>query len=219
MAEATKRRRRKKREPVTPERIVATALRLMDEEGIEAVTMRRIASELDVEATALYHHMPNKDAILDGVAEILEQEVLPFPSEGTWRDIVRDAMLRVYDSLERHPAAAPLLARSTRSAPSGRRRLECLMEALYAAGFEPGDAVVVYHMTAAYLIGFNFGATMSAVMPRIPAEALDEYPALRASGPLIGQWPREEFARGIERILATFEPSEPRQGLHGQEQS
>ena len=78
------------RQPLTRERALREAQRLADEGGMETLTMRRLAEELGVEAMSLYHHVPNKDAILDGmVDQIFEEITLPSPAL-PWRVAMRE---------------------------------------------------------------------------------------------------------------------------------
>jgi hypothetical protein len=81
------------------------------------------------------------------------------------------------------------------------------MAVLRGAGFDEETAVRIYHLTAAYLVGFNFGRVLSGGMPRPDPEMLTAYPNLAALTPRLGQWPRHEFDEGLELILEQFEPS------------
>jgi len=73
---------RKPRKPLSRERIVAVALQLIDEQGLEALSMRRLGAALGVEAMAIYHHFANKGEVLDGVLELMLEE-LDFPAMET----------------------------------------------------------------------------------------------------------------------------------------
>ena len=98
------------RERLTRDRIIETALRVMDDEGLEAVTMRRIGRELGVEAMSLYNHVEDKDDILEGVTERVMNE-FEFPdSTGRWAEDAR-AMSREWRRLlALHPSVCQLLA-------------------------------------------------------------------------------------------------------------
>src|SRR4051794_2910758 len=90
------------RQPLTRERALRVAQRLADEGGMETLTMRRLAEELGVEAMSLYHHVPNKDAILDGmVDQIFEEITLPSPAR-PWREAMRERAASVRAVLLRH---------------------------------------------------------------------------------------------------------------------
>lgn len=91
-------------ELLTRERILRTALELVDAHGIEALSMRRLAALLDVDPMAIYHHVPGKDAILEGIAQLAFAELrVESRKDGDWREQVR-AFARGYRDLVRaHP--------------------------------------------------------------------------------------------------------------------
>ena len=93
------------------ERILETAVALADAHGIEAVTMRRLADELGVEAMSLYHHTPNKRAILDGVVDLVFLEIAAElqPTPGSWVQQLRARILSSRRVLLRHPWAPALI--------------------------------------------------------------------------------------------------------------
>src|SRR5690606_28779693 len=97
-------------ELLTRERILHAALKLVDEHGIEALSMRRLAAEFDVDPMAIYHHLPGKEAILEGIAQLAFSELRVEPSEDDdWRQQVR-AFARAYRDLVRtHPHLTLLL--------------------------------------------------------------------------------------------------------------
>jgi AcrR family transcriptional regulator len=115
------------REPLTKDRVLHAALALADAEGIEGVTMRRIADELDVEAMSLYHHLPNKEAVLGGVVDLIFIEVahevgdvvgatptdsvveLVETRRANWKAALRARILTARSVLLRHKWAPPLI--------------------------------------------------------------------------------------------------------------
>jgi AcrR family transcriptional regulator len=107
------------REPLTKDRVLHAALALADAEGIEGVTMRRIADELDVEAMSLYHHLPNKEAVLGGVVDLIFIEVAhevadvvaaaPADTSANWKAALRARILTARSVLLRHKWAPPLI--------------------------------------------------------------------------------------------------------------
>src|SRR3954469_2681663 len=99
-----------RREPLTRERVIEAALGVMDAEGLEAVTMRRIGRELGVEAMSLYNHVEDKAAILDGICEVVMAE-FAFPKESAdWRQLVRSGARAWRDMLRAHPNVIALFA-------------------------------------------------------------------------------------------------------------
>ena len=102
------------REPLSKDRVLATAIALADAHGIESVTMRRLAEELDVEAMSLYHHLPNKEAVLNGVVDLVFAEIvagLPdlAATPSNWKAAVRQRALAARAVLLRHPWAPALI--------------------------------------------------------------------------------------------------------------
>src|SRR5215475_6744049 len=91
------------------DRILATAIRLADSEGREAVTMRRLGNALGVEAMSLYKHVANKDAILDGLLEGVLAEVELPQAGGDWEAELRRAAHSLHDALAGHPWACSLV--------------------------------------------------------------------------------------------------------------
>jgi TetR/AcrR family tetracycline transcriptional repressor len=126
------------------ERVVARALQLADAEGVQAVTMRRLASLLGVEAMALYTHVASKDDLLDAVGAriVAELAVEPRPRED-WRGRI-EAVVRAWASMRaRHPRAFPLVFRS--GAPERVLPVtEELIDALRTAGFDESEAALAY---------------------------------------------------------------------------
>src|SRR3954454_2934699 len=103
---------------------VERAVAVADGEGIEAVTMRRLARELGVEAASLYHHVSGKDEILDGLVDLVSAEIeLPGPA-APWRPAIRERAHNTRDVLRRHPWAVALMASRTTPGPATLRVLE-----------------------------------------------------------------------------------------------
>ncbi|MBB5779996.1 TetR/AcrR family transcriptional regulator C-terminal domain-containing protein [Nonomuraea jabiensis] len=127
-----------RREPLNRERVLDAALELADQEGLEGLTMRRLAKALGVEAMSLYNHVSNKADILDGVAErVFEQVERPDPAL-PWQEQVRAVALSMYRVFSRHPAV-PLALVTDQSNPTSVRALEpldALVGALFQAGFD-----------------------------------------------------------------------------------
>ena len=90
---------------------------------------------------SLYHHFPNKEAILDGVAEAIAAAAVGLPpSEADWRDKVRFLFTGLHLLVQAHPRALPLISTGVIRTPSGRRWMEALMRALLEAGFTPAGS-------------------------------------------------------------------------------
>jgi AcrR family transcriptional regulator len=149
----TAKRGRGHRVGLTREDVLRAAVRLADDEGVAAVSMRRVASELGVEAMTLYHHVAGKDALLDGmVEEVLRSARSPQPSDD-WQAVLREYARTLREALLTHPALISLVA--TRPALTTRNQdlVEAVLTALCSHGFEPKAALDVLHSLAGFVVG------------------------------------------------------------------
>ena len=123
--------------------IVAAALRIADEEGLERASFRRIAEELDVTPMALYRHVENKDDLLDGMADRIYAG-LPVPeADGDWWAELVALARSTRRALLRHPSAVTLFARPL-PGPHGERLADALLATLRRAGFDKGEAAELH---------------------------------------------------------------------------
>src|SRR5579862_1457606 len=104
-----------RRKPLNRERILDTALALVDDEGIEALSMRKLGQALGYEAMSLYNHVANKDDLLAGILDLVLAEMEPPDPDGGF-PAIRTAALSAHEALKRHPWAAGMLM-----SPSGIR--------------------------------------------------------------------------------------------------
>src|SRR6478672_7060360 len=89
--------------PLSRDRILRAALELVDESGIDSLTMRRLGQQLGFEAMSLYNHVANKDDVLDGILDLVLDESEPPSPEGDWGAAVRTSAISVHEALRRHP--------------------------------------------------------------------------------------------------------------------
>jgi len=155
MAEAVTSRRR--RTALSRERIAAAAVALIDGEGLDALSMRRLGAELGVEAMSLYRHFPSKAALLEAVvARLLAELPVPAPTTARWQDAFR-ALARAYRVLlTRHPNAIPLLATLELSNPGSLAVAGAVMALFSAAGFDPRTSLYVLATGESFVIGFAY---------------------------------------------------------------
>ena len=207
-----------RRTPLARGRILEAALRLVDREGLAALSMRRLGQALGVEAMALYHYVPNKAALLDGLVELLlDQLEIPGPEAGDWRERIR----RISHSYRRvahaHPHAFPLAVTRSYNTPATLRQLEATLQVLHEAGFAAETALRVFQTVTSYVSGY-----VLAELPRLTRtpndDALDgrldrrrldpaEFPRLAELAPYYAARDRDaEFAAGLDVILAAFQP-------------
>lgn len=186
---ATDRPVRRRRAPLTREKVLRAALKLADEGGIEAVSMRRLGQALKVEAMSLYKHVADKDDLLDGLADLVTQEfTVPAPGHD-WRAAIRASAVSQHAALRRHPWAGPVLELRLQPGPMRLRYLDGMLATLAAAGFAPGDAGRAFMALDSHTYGFAMQEQSWAYDPadsqRLASEMAaalpsDRYPALYA---------------------------------------
>lgn len=143
-------------EPLTRERILAAALQLADERGVEALSMRRLARRLGVDPMAIYHHLPGKEAVLAGLVEMVFNELqVPAMENEDWQSRVR-AFARAYHRLSRaHPnLVLYLITHAEAGASAALLASERLYAALEAAGLPPEMIIRAADVVVDYLNGF-----------------------------------------------------------------
>jgi TetR/AcrR family tetracycline transcriptional repressor len=144
-----------RREPLTRERILRAALSVMDLEGLEAVTMRRLGRELGVEAMSLYNHVEDKEAILEGILEVVMAE-FEFPEEtGDWEADVRAGARAWRRLMIAHPTVIALFAESKHpaSSPERLRPMEWAFEILGRGGLSEDEVVHAFRAIGGYIMG------------------------------------------------------------------
>ena len=152
------------RTPLTRERILAAAIAIADSDGVDALTMRRLGQALGVEAMSLYHHVPGKDAVLDGIVDMVLADVeLPVPG-GDWRAGVRTIVLSTHAALISHPWAASQML--SRTLPARFRYMEALLGNLRTGGLTAAQADHAYHALDSYVAGFTLWQVGIAPDPR-----------------------------------------------------
>lgn len=179
-------RPRKGSEFLTRERILRTALALVDAHGIEALSMRRLAAELGVDPMAIYHHLPGKEAILEGITQLAFAELRVEPAGKDWREQVR-AFARGYRQLVRsHPHLTLLLITNVEAGGVAVLKAnERLYEALERSGMPPegiktaAEAIVDYVHGFALAEGLALRAGASGERSAGLAGLLERYPSLR----------------------------------------
>ena len=204
-APAAERSQPSRRGTLSREQVLAAAVRLVDAEGLEGLTMRRLGQELGRDPMALYRYVPNREALLDGVAEHVLDE-LDIPTDGTeWQLELRRIAHDFRALAMAHPHVVPLLVTRPPMTPLGLRPLgtlrplERIMELLTNAGFPPADALHVYRT----YFGFLFGSVLNELQ-EVGHDA-EEAEALLRLG--LHRLPAEEFPhlRGLASELVSFD--------------
>jgi AcrR family transcriptional regulator len=136
------------------ERVLHTAFDLAAREGIEALTMRKLADELGVGAMSLYHYVPNKEKLLDGMVDIVFGEIEPPPAGVEWRTAMRRRAHSTREVLNRHRWAIGLMESRATPGPASLRLHDAVLGCLREAGFSIELTIQAYSVLDAYLYGF-----------------------------------------------------------------
>jgi TetR/AcrR family transcriptional regulator, tetracycline repressor protein len=200
------------REPLTRERIVAAALRVMDAEGLEAVSMRRIGRELGVEAMSLYNHVADKDDLLRGVRELVLSEFDAAEPSDDWRADARRAARAWRTVLRSHPNVITLMtgAKEPLMTVPALRPSEVAFEILGRAGLDDLETARAFCAFGGFILGFVLmesggmmggGARPTDEMYVVPG-LKDELPRTCAVLPyLLVADADEQFDYGIDMLL------------------
>ena len=132
------------RDTLTPQRVVDGALSLAEAEGLEAVTVRRLAKKLGVTPMALYWHFSSKDELLDGMAARIFEEVdLSVNASATWQEQLRALLGSMLGVLHAHPSTAILLSTRTATSEGSLHATEVVLDVLRRGGFSPAEATQI----------------------------------------------------------------------------
>jgi AcrR family transcriptional regulator len=190
---------------ITRELVLATAVELIDRDGADALSMRRLAAALDRDPMILYRHAPSKAALLDGVVETVLAQLLVDPTDPDWTAQLR-VVARDYRALAlAHPHVVPLLVTRPLATPLALRPrgtlrpLEDILALLTGAGFSGADALHVYRA----FFGFLNGHVLNELQELV--ENPDETDDLLRLG--LNRLPLSEFPllRGLAHTLATYD--------------
>ena len=143
-----------RRVPLTRERVLQAAIKLADDGGIEALSMRKLGQELGVEAMALYHHFTGKEQVLDGIIDLVFAEI-DVPETGPdWRGAMRRRALSLRDALGRHRWSIGMMESRTNPGPATLRHHDAVLGSLRSAGFSLEMAAHAYSVLDSYIYGF-----------------------------------------------------------------
>lgn len=206
-------------ESLNRDRVLREAVALADRDGLDALSMRRLARELDAGAMTLYHYVSGKDQLLEGMVDIVFGEI-QLPTGDDWKTAMRQRCASARDVLVRHSWAISLLESLTSPGPANLRHREAVVACLRDGGFSIEMTVHANWILDSYVYGF---ALQEASLPFDTAEELaemaddvfipqtpaDTYPHLHelAVGLMqAGYDPADEFGFGLDLILDALEP-------------
>lgn len=143
-----------RRTPLTRERVLHGAIELADSIGVEAFTIRKLATALDVKPMTIYHHIASKEAILDGMVDIVFSEIELPPTDAEWRTAIRKRCLSARQVLNRHPWAPPLMESRTTPGPASLRHHDAVIGCLLRGGLSLDMTAHAYAIIDSFLYGF-----------------------------------------------------------------
>jgi AcrR family transcriptional regulator len=169
---------------LTRERILQAAVRLADRDGPDAVTLRRIAADLGVHVTSLYNHVPTRDAVTDGIVELLLDEAKLPTGPVAWDDWVRQFTEAVIAIAATHPGAFHALQQRPVQGARATASFEVALAAFGAAGLSPADSFAAVKATAylALMIGTESSMVARGDMPETQVDQLpaESFPLVRS---------------------------------------
>jgi AcrR family transcriptional regulator len=206
---------RSQRQPLTRGRVIDAALRVMDREGLDAVSMRRVGHELGVEAMSLYNHVEDKEDILDGICERVMAD-FEFPERAdTWEETCRRGARAWRNLLKKHPDVIKLFAseRGPVRSPESMRPMEFALRLLHEPGLSERDTAQAFHAFGGYIQGFvmmelgSIAGGTSAEHVKMHEELVSRLPedfaTLRSVSPYFAECsPDEQFEFGLDLLIA-----------------
>ncbi|MGW6423130.1 TetR/AcrR family transcriptional regulator C-terminal domain-containing protein [Nocardia sp. NPDC055053] len=146
------------RTPLTRERVLRAAIELADQEGLDALSMRRLAKAVGVEAMSLYNHVANKDDLLDGIIDLVVAEIYVPEAGGDWQSELRRRATSAHEVLLRHRWATGLLGSRVNVGPAMLRYIDATLGCLITAGFTYEQADRAWNALDSHIYGFTLQA-------------------------------------------------------------
>jgi AcrR family transcriptional regulator len=213
---------RSRKVPLSRELVLAKALKLVDAEGLDALTMRRLGQELGCDPMSLYRYAENRAALLDGVSELVLNQLAIHSEDPDWKQQLRSIAHNLRLLALQHPNVVPLLVTRPLSTPLGLRPLgtlrplEQILSLLIGAGFNPAGALHVYRAYYGFLYGHILNELQEYVVDPEENEALlrlglhrlpaREFPRLRALAPDLSEYDgATELDQGLTILLSGLE--------------
>jgi AcrR family transcriptional regulator len=198
-----RRRQGATRTPLNRARVLQTAIALVDEGGLEALSMRKLAQELGVEAMSLYNHVANKDDIVTGMLELVANEI-DLPLDGVdWKTAIRQTAISSHEALSRHPWAAKVWMTSGEASPTRLQQADAILRNLREGGLSEDLTYHAYHTIVGHVQGF----TLQEVNFPYDREELKGMAAR-----FLRDFPADEYPDLAQHIRQHVEPRHEHQG-------
>lgn len=192
-------RRTGNQEPLSRERVLHAALALVDERGLEALSMRRLAQELGVAPMSLYNHVRNKEDVVAGLLDLIGAEVDPPAAGEDWKAALRDRAIAAHDAFTRRPWAARIWMSASRPNPDRFAHADAVLRCLREAGFSAALTYRAFHV----LEGYTLGYTLQQVDFPYDATQLEQIAAR-----FLRDFPADDYPHLAEHIRQHLEPHE-----------
>jgi AcrR family transcriptional regulator len=189
--------------------ILTTALRVVDEEGLDALTMRHLAETIGVATMSLYSHVATKEDVIRGVLDLVTGEfALPAPETPPW-EALRVINREFRRTALRHPNLVPLIMDAPPAGAAALRTLDAALDALRRAGIDPARTASAYRLSASFAIGFvslECGGyfrpvDLAAGDPVAPVD-LGAVPRVAEMAQYLAEWNADaEFDEGMDAII------------------
>ncbi len=195
------------RPPLTRESIFEAALHLVDTQGIDALTMRRLAANMGVGTMSLYGHIPNKDDVLDGVVGTVAGKIGVADADQDWRQAVRFMVSEFRRVACLHPNVVPLMISRPPVSPQGMQLIETVFDHLRRAGLDERMTARAYCLMVSYAIGFvslETGGFFRASGPAAAERAREPaaFPRVTEVAPYLLRWDADEqFDADVDILL------------------
>ena len=170
-----------RRQRLTADRVIDGAMALADQIGVHDLTIRRLAEALDTKPMTIYHHLPNKEAILDGMIERVFAEIDRPPAHLGWKPAMRHRCRSAREVLSRHPWAVPLMESRTNPLPETLGHHDAVLGCLRRGGLSLEMTAHAYALLDSYVYGFavqeaNLPATGGAEMADLAGALVEPLP-------------------------------------------
>ena len=202
--------------PLTRERVLRAAVEVVDKEGVESLSMRRLGAELGVEAMSLYNHVPNKAAVLDGIVETVISDVELPDDIADWKECIRFVSRSYRKVALEHPNVVPLISTRPFNTLASLRPVEVGFSILRHAGFDPKSAIHAFRTIAGFTTGYSL-AESGSFFGEIRDESLlspddlspEEFPRLKEVAPHLTSDHDDEFEFALDVIITGLEAKLP----------
>ena len=170
----TSKKASQKREPLTKERIVLKALKLVEREGLHGFSFRKLADDLRCEAMSIYYHFPSKAHLFDAMVAHCLGKIEWLPDDAPWREALRHGFASFREVTHQHPAFNQFLVVYRMNSPEGLGMLEKILGIFLRAGFSPEQAARYFRLTGYYLMGATLDETSGYAKGPSAAETVPE---------------------------------------------